>query len=284
LPYAKIDKLDIYYEDIGKGYPLVLLHPWPTDHAMWMFQFPVFSESYRIIAPDSRGLGASSKPHSGYSLKRLSNDVNELLEQLGIERAFIVGNSLGGAVAEKFCIDHPDKVQATVWIGAPTFPLDDMTVEMDGKSIPFLDYYLDALKSGYLNFWDSVWKPTMQYQYHESFVRTYIGDYLIRYLFEERYARLNAGDAHGVIGALNGLRKESSLDKDLAALDIPSAVVAGDGDDTLPYCKLQHAAVPKSELFILKDSGHFCYMDQAENFNRFLWDFLERNAPLSNAI
>jgi len=279
LPYAEIDGLQIFYEDIGNGFPLVLLHPWPTDHAMWMFQFAVFSEKYRIIAPDSRGLGSSSKPHSGYQLERLSDDVNEFLEHLGIERAFVVGNSLGGAVAQKFAVNHSKKVQATVWIGAPTFPLDDIVVEFGGRNVPFVDLYLDALKKGYLNFWDTIWKPTMHYQFHESFVKTYLGSYLIRYLFEDRYARLN-GDAHGVVGVMDGQRREKSLDEALSGLDIPSAIVAGDGDDTLPYCEQQHKAVPKAEFFVLKNSGHFCYMDQPEVFNRFLGDFLERHASI----
>src|SRR5579872_2965691 len=276
--FSTQDGTRIYFEEAGSGFPLVLLHPWPTDHGMWLFQEPVFSEDYRLILPDSRGLGRSDKPETGYSLKRLSDDVNELLEHLGIDKAFVVGNSLGGAVAVKFESDHTEKVQGTVWIGAPTFPLDELVMDYDGrKNVPFVKVYTDELKAGYLNFWEKVWKPLMSFQYHENFVKTYLGSYLIRYFFEDRYVRLNA-DPHGVISILLDLQKEKSLDSELARLEIPSAIVCGDGDDTRPSCEKQHASIPKAEFLVIKDSGHFCYQDQPEIFNHFLGGFLKRHA------
>ena len=246
---------------------------------MWLFQAPVFSEKYRVIMPDSRGLGQSDKPAIGYSLTRLSDDVNDLLEHLGIEKAFIVGNSLGGSVAEKFAVDHTERVQGTVWIGAPTFPLDEMMMDYDGKkNITFVDVYVGELKKGgYLNFWNKVWKPLMSYQYHENFVGTYLGSYLIRYFFENRYVRLNS-DPYGVISILEDLRKEKALETELAQLQVPSAIVCGDGDDTRPSCEKQHLAIPRAEFLVIKDSGHFCYQDQPEIFNNFLEGFLSRSS------
>ncbi|MFI5420424.1 MAG: alpha/beta fold hydrolase, partial [Nitrososphaerales archaeon] len=125
--------------------------------------------------------------------------------------------------------------------------------------------------------WEKVWKPLMSFQYHEKFVKTYLGDYLIRYLFEDRYARLNA-DPHGVIAILEDLQKEKSLDNELARLNVPSAIVCGDGDDTRPSCEKQHLSVPRAEFLVLPNSGHFCYQDQPEIFNRFLAGFLKRHS------
>ena len=279
MPKINVNGAQLYYEEIGEGFPLVLLHPWPTDHAMWMFQVPVFSERFRVITPDSRGLGRSDKSKTGYRLKTLSDDVYELLEKLAVEKAVVVGNSLGGAVAQKLTIDHPERVQATIWIGAPTFPLDDLLAELEpGKSIPAIEVYLRELKSkGYLHFWNTVWKPTMSYQFHENFVRTYLGSYLISYFFEDRYAKLNQ-NADGVIGILEDLRRESSLNDELAKSKVPAAIVTGDGDDTRPYCEKQHSALPGVELCVVENSGHFCYMDQPERFNTFMNSFLKRTA------
>jgi 3-oxoadipate enol-lactonase len=231
-----------------------------------------------VITPDSRGLGRSDKLKGDYSLKRLSDDVSELLEYLDVPKAFVAGNSLGGAVAEKFAIEHAAKVQGTVWIGAPTFPLDELVMDYEGKkNIPFFDVYTGELRSGgYVNFWNKVWKPLMSFQYHENFVNTYLGAYLIRYLFEDRYARLNT-DPHGVIAILEYLQKEKSIDQALAQLTVPSAIVCGDGDDTRPSCEKQRVAVPSAEFLVIKNSGHFCYQDQPEIFNEFLAGFLQRN-------
>jgi len=62
MPRVSVKGVGLYYEEAGDGFPLVLLHPWPTDHAMWLFQVPVFSEAYRVITPDIKGLGKSDKP------------------------------------------------------------------------------------------------------------------------------------------------------------------------------------------------------------------------------
>ncbi|MFN0000620.1 MAG: alpha/beta fold hydrolase, partial [Burkholderiaceae bacterium] len=94
MPYVNVKGNNIYYEAAGAGFPIVLLHPWPTDHAMWMLQVPIFSADYRVITPDSIGLGQSAKPRSGITLKGLADDVNALLDELGEKKAFIVGLSL----------------------------------------------------------------------------------------------------------------------------------------------------------------------------------------------
>ena len=286
MPYFDaMDRVSLYFEECGEGFPLIFLHPWPADHAIWsFFQVPIFSRKYRVITPDSRGLGKSGKPEfqgDSYSLKRLSDDVDELLARLGIRRAFVVGHSLGGAVAQKFALDHGDKVQAAVWIGAPTFPLDELTMEHEGRQLSFVDVYTNALRAGgYSHFWDTIWKPAMSYQFHESFAKTYIGSYLIRYLFEKRYADLDA-DPSGAIGLLEGIRHEESLERSLAKMELPSAIVAGEGDDSLPLCERQHRAIPRAEYFVIKNSAHFCFMDQPEMFNTWLDQFLIKHAPSS---
>jgi pimeloyl-ACP methyl ester carboxylesterase len=288
LPNVNVNGINLYYEECGSGSPLVLLHPWPTDHAMWMFQVQFFSEFLRVITPDSRGLGKSDKPKSPYRLAELSRDVEGLLDFLGIDKAFVVGNSLGANVAQRFTIDHPDRVQASVWAGGARLPMDQMifpgdqdssNLEKKEEQESFVDVYLRALKEGgYVHFWETIWKPTMRFQFHPSFSESYIGSYLIRYLFEERYRRLNS-DAAGVIGLLEGFRAEASMDSDLSRVSVPACIVAGDGDDSLPYCEAQARLIPNVKLHVVKNSGHFCYMDQPELFNDFLKGFLAANPP-----
>jgi pimeloyl-ACP methyl ester carboxylesterase len=281
LPTTEVNGARIYFEEQGEGFPLVLLHPWPTDHAMWMFQVPVFAESYRVITPDSRGLGSSEKK-GDYSLATLARDVEGLLSTLGVRRAFVVGSSLGASVAQKLTIDYPDMVQAAVWVGAPTYPLGDLLFEGEiGQNRPFVGVYLEALNSGgYSHFWRTIWKPTMHYQFHDDFVRSGAGSYLIRYLFEERYARLNE-DPSGVIQIIEALDKEKPMLDQLKSVSskVPCALVTGDGDDTRPACEAQHEALPKVDFLLVNRAGHFCFMDQPGQFNGFLHDFLRRNGP-----
>ncbi len=103
--FTATDGTNIYFEDVGEGFPLVFLHPWPTDHAMWMLQVPEFSEKYRVITPDSRGLGKSDRPAKDYSLRRLSDDVADLLESLGdrkgLHRWELIGRSSRGEICAR---------------------------------------------------------------------------------------------------------------------------------------------------------------------------------------
>lgn len=250
---------------------------------MWMFQTPVFSELYHVITPDSRGLGLSSRSSEGYSLGQLSDDLLILLDYLGIERCFLIGSSMGANVSQKFAIDHPERVQATVWVAGARLPMDQMTfagnedIGTRERDRPFTEIYLEALrKGGYLHFWETIWKPTMHFQFHEGFSKSYIGSYFIKYLFEERYSRLNE-DASGVIGLLEGFRREVSLDQDLSRVKVPASIVVGDGDDSRSYCEEQHKSMPNLGYHVIKNSGHFCYIDQPELFNNFLISFLKAN-------
>ncbi len=99
-----------YYE-IGHGYPVVLLHGGNVDAFSWFFQIPL-AYRYRLILPDLRGRGGSSKSPKGCSIALLASDVNELLEKLDIKKAVICGVSFGGAVALQFALDHGAKVKA----------------------------------------------------------------------------------------------------------------------------------------------------------------------------
>ncbi len=278
LSKITLDGLTLWYEETGKGFPIVLLHPWPADHAMWMFQVPVLSEYYRVITPDHRGLGNSDKPAAGYTLKGLSNDVNGLMNRLDIEKAFIVGLSLGGAVAQRFCLDHPEKVQASIWVGAPKLPTDEFLFEVGGRKRPLPEVYLEALESkGYIHFRRTVWKANMRHMFHKDFVGSPLASYLIRYLFEERYARLNR-DPRGAIGLINALRKEKIL-HELKDVKMPVAILVGDNDPTLPYCEEQQRCCPQAEYHVVENSGHMCVMDQAEEFNKITLEFLKTHSP-----
>jgi pimeloyl-ACP methyl ester carboxylesterase len=277
LPTVEADGTELYYEEYGDGFPMILVHPWPADHAMWFLQTPVFSEYFRVITPDIRGLGKSARPSKGYQLSRLSKDLLAIYENLGINKSYLIGSSLGGAICQKFTIDHPDRVRATIWIGTPSYPVEEMVVEGVGKSNqPTSDVYLEALAKGYLNFWNTIWKPTMHYQFHERFSKSQFGDYLVRYLFEERYARMN-GDAYGAIELLKAAYGQESIVEDLIQSTVPSAIIHGEDDDTAPVCKKQHELLPKSEYLSIPQSGHFCYLDQAEIFNKFVLDFVNRH-------
>jgi pimeloyl-ACP methyl ester carboxylesterase len=112
MPRVMAGGVELYYESLGEGTPLVLQ---AHDHTPWLFgQAPVFSQRYRFLTYDRRGTGRSSSPPGDWSAADLANDLAGLLDALDIEQAIVGGSSLGGVVTAQFAVDHPGRAVALV--------------------------------------------------------------------------------------------------------------------------------------------------------------------------
>ncbi|GAB2561803.1 alpha/beta hydrolase [Dyella jejuensis] len=99
--------IELYYEDIGYGPPVVLLHGWPFDHAMWEEQaFALASGGCRVITYDRRGFGKSSKPVDGYNYNRFADDLKSLLDELDLHDVVLVGFSMGAGEVVRYMSRH----------------------------------------------------------------------------------------------------------------------------------------------------------------------------------
>ena len=98
--YARFRDVTLHYVSAGTGDPVALLHGWPQTWYMWRNVIPVLAENYRVIAPDLRGLGQSSRPAEGYDKKTIAADIVELIhDHLGLGPIHLVGHDWGGPVA-----------------------------------------------------------------------------------------------------------------------------------------------------------------------------------------
>src|SRR3569623_3362420 len=105
MPYAEVDGIQLYYEEAGRGTPLVLLHGLGSSVEDWEYQIPEFSKHYRVIAMDLRGFYRSQHGAGALSITRFASDVWTLLRKLGVDRFHLVGHSMGGAVALQLAIN-----------------------------------------------------------------------------------------------------------------------------------------------------------------------------------
>lgn len=111
--FADVDGASLHYLDAGAGDVVVLVHGIPQTSHEWRHIMPRLTERYRVIAPDLRGLGDSSRPATGYDKKTLADDVWQLVRgHLGIERFHLVGHDWGGPVAFSLAAQHPDAVRS----------------------------------------------------------------------------------------------------------------------------------------------------------------------------
>lgn len=114
MPYAKTNGINLYYEAYGKGFPVVLISGLGSQHQSWATQIPIYSEHFKVIAFDNRGIGKSDKPDYPYTTKMMADDTVGLLDHLKIERAHIVGKSMGGMIAQWIGIDYSERVEKIV--------------------------------------------------------------------------------------------------------------------------------------------------------------------------
>ena len=102
--------VQLYYVEYGKGFPMVFLHGFPFDHTIWEPLVPFITDKARLILPDLRGHGRSPAPEGIYSMRLLAEDVLTLLNVLKIERAILVGHSMGGYAGLAFAQAYPHRL------------------------------------------------------------------------------------------------------------------------------------------------------------------------------
>lgn len=114
----QVNTIELDYEDHGSGKVLLMLHGLGSTKKDWEGQVPYFSKKYRVITPDLRGHGASTKPENDYGVTLMVEDVKALLDQLAIKKATIVGFSMGGAVAFQVAVSYPEYVENLVIVNS----------------------------------------------------------------------------------------------------------------------------------------------------------------------
>ena len=162
--YADLGDVRLHYVTVGSGPAVVLLHGWPQTWYMWRDVMPGLAGRYRVIAPDLRGLGDSSRPVGGYDKKTLAQDVWRLVHDvLGEDDLFVVGHDWGGPTAFALAAQHRDAVKRLAIFDVPV-PGDGTPVMFANRWHHGLHWELDfpeALTAGredvYLGFFYRNW-------------------------------------------------------------------------------------------------------------------------------
>ena len=120
MPYAiTSDKVRLYYEEVGQGTPILFVHEFASDHRGWEPQLREFGKRYRCIAYSARGYTPSDVPadKDAYSYKHVMRDAVAVLDHLKIDKAHIVGLSMGGYTTLQVALNHPDRVRSMTLAG-----------------------------------------------------------------------------------------------------------------------------------------------------------------------
>jgi 3-oxoadipate enol-lactonase len=250
--------IELEYLDRGEGEVILLLHGLGSTRADWDQQVEEFSREFRILAPDLRGHGNSSKPkdRSAYGIDKCAEDMQLLLRELDIEKCIVVGFSMGGAVAFQMAVDAPHLVTKMVIVNtAPNFnDLGELGEEL-------LRERTRALKTTGM---EPLAKQISEGMFPEEDQRE------LRNAFFER-ARKNPVDVYyNSFTTLMGW----GIGEKVKNIKMPVLVVASDNDYTPVSLKESYAeTLPDARLVVVANSRHGVTMDQPEQFNAVLLKF-----------
>ena len=255
------DGLQIGYDDVGAGVPIVFLHGFPHDRRLWIPQLGPMVDRCRCIAPDLRGFG-ETRGTGPTSIDRYADDAVELLDGLEIQRAVICGLSMGGYVAFAIWRRHAARVRALVL--ADTKAAAD-TDEGREKRRQMIDLARDrgsaAIADAQLT--GMVGKTTREKQPG---------------VVEAVREMMVAAPVDGIVGALQAMMNRPDSTPTLATIDVPTLVIVGDEDALTPpkEARLVQQGIRGSQLEILEQAGHVSNLERPAAFNHVLSEFLSR--------
>lgn len=267
MPKARANGVNLFYEEVGRGTPLVFVHEFAGDYRSWRPQVEFFARRYRTITFNARGYPPSDVPDDpgAYSQQRAVEDIRGLLDHLRIPKAHICGLSMGGYATLHFGLTYPDRALSLTVAGCGHGSGRDQ--ENFRKNLQ------EVVRR-------------MEHEEMEAVAESYTrGPTRIQFLekdpvgwqeFRDQFASSSArGHALTIRGVLLTRPSVFDLERQLERLEVPTLIVTGDEDDPcLEPGIFMKRKIPAAGLLILPRSGHTINLEEPDAFNRALLDFL----------
>jgi 3-oxoadipate enol-lactonase len=265
--------LDLFFREDGNpaGPPVLLVHAFPTSHALWEHQIAALGQRYRLIRPDLRGFGRSPVPEPPYSMDAFAADLARLLDRLEIERVNYVGISMGGMIGQVFCLTYPERVQSlSLCMTTSVVPEDTPAGDDPAYSICARLFRGAAARA--------------EAEGMEPIVAMCL-DRWFTPAFQSSAAAQRVGQivrANAPKGYRGGVDAMSAFDvtERLGEIRMPTLVMPGALDQGTPVrCSEEIAArIPDARLEVIDNARHIAIVEQPDACNRHLLAHLDRYA------
>lgn len=274
MPTARINGIDLYYEEQGSGVPLLLIMGLAADSVAWMFQRDAFAARYRTVLFDNRGVGRSSKPEGPYTIPLMADDAAGLLDALGIDRAHVVGISMGGMIAQELALRHPQRVRALV-LGctyarpdaAITRTFEESLAHFGGSRGAHGEIQVDVSKLDPMAFIQRLLPLTFTPQFMMTQLPT---------LMQVFAGALQYGfDLRAILAQVAATQAHDTLDR-LGQITAPTLVITGDSDLLIPpgNSDLLAARIHGARLATIPGGSHAFNFETPDTFNAAVLEFL----------
>ena len=243
MPLAKLEDLELHYQIRGEGTPVLGVMGFGLDQRFWAIQIPAVTKNNKFITFDNRGVGRSTGG-APTSIDQMADDAVRLLDHLGIEQTVVYGVSMGGAIAQRMVLDHPDRVIGLILAVTWARPIEFMRRQHDIARMVIRAGGAAALVNASL-----IRMFTPQFfeagqEVVDQLVRAFMSDAALLPDPEVLLAQLDALDKHDTL-------------QELATVSCPTLVIGGKMDVMAPYLASREiaAAIPGAELATF-ETGH----------------------------
>jgi pimeloyl-ACP methyl ester carboxylesterase len=271
MPQIKTaDGVKLHYEECGNGVPVVFVHEFAGDIRSWEPQISHFSRRYRCIAYNARGYPPSDVPESfeRYSQEHARDDILAVMEALGIQRAFVVGLSMGGFATLHFGIKYSQRALGLVVAGCGYGAVPAQKEEFQRDSRANAKQMLE----------DGMAKTAATYGHRAARLQLKSKDPRGFERFVRHFSEHSAlGSANTMLGYQARRPSLYDLKAEMAGITAPLIVIAGDEDDaTLEPGLLMKRTIPHAGLAVFSRSGHALNLEEPDLFNRVVEDFFRQ--------
>lgn len=265
MPYVRSsDGVRLHYRETGRrsGPPVLMIQGLGADKHLWDLQRAALAPWYHTIALDNRGAGRSDKPFGHYSLEQMADDAVAVLDAIGVERAHVVGASMGGAITQVLALRHPDRIRS---------------LTLACTACQHHPWRRELLAE-----WASIAETRGMAAMTAEAARWMIGPRSFRRLSPalgwlgplafSRPPHAFAGQVAAILDIDDGLADR------LPEISAPTLVIVGNQDILTPRGDSEHLAelIPTAELVVVSGAAHGIMVEHASTFNRALLDFLRR--------
>ena len=272
--FAQIGNIKLCYEILGNEdkYPILLIHGFGVKKEVWMCQVGELSNHFKVIRFDNRGSGKSSHP-AGTTMEMFADDTANILDYLKIEKAHVMGWSLGGMIAQNFALKYPEKVEKLVLIcTVPGYPTEEGPEIY--KKMRLYELEIGPEKA----FWEtarvnfhSTYRREMEKDPKKKFFGIWSAEDFIKFLSTDPSTPQdiqNQGEA---------LKTHNTYDR-LKDIKNHTLLIAASHDRLTPQVTMEemHQRIPNSSLVIIEKAGHYAPMTRTPEVNKAIMDFLRK--------
>ena len=262
--------VDLYYEDHGKGSPVVLIHGWPLSGASWEKQTAaLLAAGYRVITYDRRGFGRSSKPATGYHYDTFAADLDKLLKKLSLKKVALVGFSMGtGEVTRYLAKFGSSRVRTAVLIGTLGPYLVKAADNPEGVDRSVFEGIKAAIRAD---------RPAFLMEFLRNFYNYDItgGKLVSERVLEDNWNVAAGASSIGTLACVDCWIED--FRKDIPKNKVPTLILHGDADRILPpdaTSRRQAKMIKKVKFVELHGGPHGVLWTHADQINKELLDFL----------